>query len=106
MCVRACVGACMRNVHVCVHACVLLYMYMHVVLCTVHHNVDTFLPFLFLPVKVKGLEEELEESEKTVRNLQTQLAGYVKSEAAQKQHMIQEVAGQMATSAITKGTYT
>lgn len=56
-------------------------------------------------VKVQGLEEELEESEKTVRNLQTQLAGYVKNEAAQKQSVIQELAGRMATNAIAKGTY-
>ncbi|XP_064400606.1 sarcolemmal membrane-associated protein-like isoform X2 [Halichondria panicea] len=53
-------------------------------------------------VRVQDLEEELGESEKTVRNLQTQLAGYVKNEAALKQLTIEELGRRMASNAITK----
>ena len=56
-------------------------------------------------MRVQDLEEELGESEKTVRNLQTQLAGYVKNEAALKQLTIEELGRRMASNAITKSTH-
>ncbi len=56
-------------------------------------------------MRVQGLEEELGESEKTVRNLQTQLTGYVKNEKALKQLTIEELARRMASNAITKSTH-
>ena len=39
-----------------------------------------------------------------MRNLQTQLAGYVKEQAAQKQENLQELARRISNSAIAKGT--
>ncbi len=56
-------------------------------------------------MRVQGLEEELGESEKTVRNLQTQLTGYVKDEKALKQLTIEELARRMANNAITKSMH-